>query len=193
MSGEDKHTSSYCLGCIYYAASVGSCDYILIEGKRRPCPGGDGCTERRYVKEKNMGKTKWDIQKGFELFIAGKSDREIALAVGAEASAIGAYRRRYWKIVPSSAVTGGTDEAAGEPEKQSAKTKNEKPASSVQKSGGGDAGSVQRSGGRHKRAFRHGRGVYRKCDPQPVELEGKRKPSCGAKRHCIYAAAIGVN
>lgn len=47
-----------CKGCFYRRGSTEaskSCDYILIEGHRRPCPPGKGCTvkkkERRRKKK----------------------------------------------------------------------------------------------------------------------------------------------
>ena len=40
--------SAYCKGCIYLETEYGeSCGYITIEGKRRGCPAGVGCTKRK--------------------------------------------------------------------------------------------------------------------------------------------------
>ena len=51
-AGADKtgHTVSlkYCDGCFHfgYVGSNAHCDYIGNTGHRRPCPAGEGCTER---------------------------------------------------------------------------------------------------------------------------------------------------
>ena len=39
--------AKYCKGCKYWGSNYGSgcCNYIFIEGHRRPCPPGKGCTE----------------------------------------------------------------------------------------------------------------------------------------------------
>ena len=42
----DKH----CMGCVYYVTATHGwehCAYILIRGKRRPCPPGKLCTEKK--------------------------------------------------------------------------------------------------------------------------------------------------
>ena len=37
-----------CVGCVYLSLSgYPSCNYILMAGKRRPCPAGDGCTVKK--------------------------------------------------------------------------------------------------------------------------------------------------
>lgn len=45
----DKPTGEACRGCAYSFEMAGSCgcQYILVTGRRRPCPAGEGCTERR--------------------------------------------------------------------------------------------------------------------------------------------------
>ena len=41
--------AKYCKGCKYWGSNYGSgcCNYIFIEGHRRPCPTGKDCTEYR--------------------------------------------------------------------------------------------------------------------------------------------------
>ena len=41
-------SSKYCDGCFHfgYVGSNAHCDYIGNTGHRRPCPAGEGCTER---------------------------------------------------------------------------------------------------------------------------------------------------
>ena len=41
--------TAWCEGCLYqkkFTSDMKYCDYICMTGRRRPCPGGDGCTER---------------------------------------------------------------------------------------------------------------------------------------------------
>ena len=42
----------WCRGCKYLSSAgcSGCCDYLLITGKRRPCPIGNDCTVREYNK-----------------------------------------------------------------------------------------------------------------------------------------------
>ena len=52
---EKKVYERACAGCVYFGwvgSYLGCCNYILMEGKRRPCPPGKGCT----VKTKKKGK-----------------------------------------------------------------------------------------------------------------------------------------
>lgn len=41
----------YCFRCYHYCPNSRSCDYIGNMGHRRPCPAGDGCTEKITEKE----------------------------------------------------------------------------------------------------------------------------------------------
>ena len=43
-----RKNDAYCKGCVYRGKTSGdtTCEYILIEKKRRPCKPGDGCTVR---------------------------------------------------------------------------------------------------------------------------------------------------
>jgi hypothetical protein len=58
----DKHKSG-CEGCDYFFGDYESnkcCNYIFIEGKRRPCPPGKDCTvkkERKWHREKKKRST----------------------------------------------------------------------------------------------------------------------------------------
>ena len=47
---ERKVYNKACAGCVYMtfiAGYLGCCDYIFMEGKRRPCPPGKGCTVKK--------------------------------------------------------------------------------------------------------------------------------------------------
>lgn len=90
---------SYCLSCIYYGKSTNTCDYILIEDRCRPCPGGKGCTARRTKKDvkKVMDKPKWDTELGMQMWLEGKSDKEIAEHFGIHHSTVSRIRRKYWE------------------------------------------------------------------------------------------------
>ena len=66
--------SQFCKGCAYqrylngYTRSLeyDYCAYIFVEDKRRPCPPGEGCTEkisRSEWRNKNKFKTQEDYEK----------------------------------------------------------------------------------------------------------------------------------
>ena len=46
--------SEFCTGCRYWDGNSGChcCNYIFIEGHRRPCPPGKGCTVKKLRKNK---------------------------------------------------------------------------------------------------------------------------------------------
>lgn len=47
---EYKDGRKYCVGCWYffgYHDGGKCCNYIFVRGKKRPCPPGKDCTERR--------------------------------------------------------------------------------------------------------------------------------------------------
>lgn len=60
--------SKYCEGCAYRkvftAGSLPYCDYFLMTNKRRPCPGGDGCTVR-ITKREYQEQRLTDAEKAF--------------------------------------------------------------------------------------------------------------------------------
>lgn len=37
---------SWCRTCRYWGAMTQTCDYLLLTGKRRQCPPGEGCTRK---------------------------------------------------------------------------------------------------------------------------------------------------
>ena len=46
-----------CKGCAYWCGgptTIKTCDYMLITGKRRPCPPGEGCTVKKREKRKPL-------------------------------------------------------------------------------------------------------------------------------------------
>lgn len=50
MSPISNENAKYCKGCYYWGGvNVGSvcCNYIFYEDRKRPCPPGKGCTEKR--------------------------------------------------------------------------------------------------------------------------------------------------
>ena len=93
----DNRRGGYCAKCIYYAKSVGSCDYILIAGHPRPCPGGDGCTARVLPGRRKSMKAKWDTMQGYMMHLDGKSDKEIADHFGVAVSSVAHCRKRNWE------------------------------------------------------------------------------------------------
>ena len=96
----------YCRGCGHYRGGSGAwtCEYLLDEGHRRPCPAGEGCTchttitkprPQPFVNPRAPARTpghqpgapapnrKIEPEKARELVAAGKTDAEIAAAFGA--------------------------------------------------------------------------------------------------------------
>lgn len=98
-----------CKGCAYawrpdQKRALWYCTYILYTGMRRPCPPGEGCTERREAGErpggrgpditirrtKKMGKI--DNERAMKLYRDGASDSELATILGVSVSAVGQWR-----------------------------------------------------------------------------------------------------
>lgn len=55
-----KINEQACRGCIYsvrYRTNGYYCDYLTRVGKRRPCPGGKECTERKTYRELQQEKS----------------------------------------------------------------------------------------------------------------------------------------
>ena len=98
MADDRKH-NPYCLSCIYYAPSTMSCDYVFMEDHSRPCPAGAGCTARILKKDvkKKMGKPRWDIALGKQMWEQGMSDTQIAKHFGIAANTVLHQRRSYWE------------------------------------------------------------------------------------------------
>lgn len=92
----------YCEGC-YYCGSAGglhTCDYIFIADRRRPCPGGAGCTVRITRKEMLMNTPSWDADAGYKMWLDGSSDKEISNALHIAVSTVSYRRRKYWEKIP---------------------------------------------------------------------------------------------
>jgi len=102
-------------GCDYMSRATPSCDYFLITGHRRPCPGGQGCTEHTALKKpekhpaeidvvsglpilrKRLKKRKrrytFDTRKALELYRQGLSDPAIGKACGISAASVYNWRK----------------------------------------------------------------------------------------------------
>lgn len=116
-----NNNNSRCLRCIYFGLSTKTCDYILLEGHRRPCPAGDGCTVRRTRKDLNVRKPKWDTELGRLLWLEGKCDGEIADELHIPTSSVTSYRRRHWEkelIRKEDAPPGPPEDEAEEAEEE---------------------------------------------------------------------------
>ena len=88
-----------CQTCYYFCRTTDTCDYWLIADRLRGCPPGAGCLQKISRKGyKKMGYApKWDRASGREMWLAGKSDKEIAEAFGVHVSAVGSVRRKVWE------------------------------------------------------------------------------------------------
>lgn len=97
MDNEKQH-DPWCSKCIYYGRNTRTCDYILMEDTRRPCPPGAGCTARRTSKKvRKVGKPRWDTELGRLLWLDGKSDREIAEEMGVATNTVLHQRKTKWE------------------------------------------------------------------------------------------------
>ena len=90
--------SEFCGGCVYKRGFGvdASCDYIGVTGRPRPCPGGRGCTVKTLEGDeaKMPRQMTFDEEKALTLHGEGRSDGEIADAVGASRTAISSWRNR---------------------------------------------------------------------------------------------------
>lgn len=89
-----------CEGCVYAVLLSGMwcCDYLLMTGRRRPCPPEENCTVRKegdLTKKGSafMKRREWDTEKARALYDQKLSDAEIAGEVGTTASAVAFWRR----------------------------------------------------------------------------------------------------
>lgn len=89
---------AYCNGCYYFGLSHQTCDYWEKADQLRGCPPGKGCTKRITKKEymKMATQKSWNKAAGYEMFKAGKTDKEIGEALGVTAAAVSYYRKKYW-------------------------------------------------------------------------------------------------
>lgn len=80
-------------GCRYLGKAGGlpCCNYYLTTGIRRPCPAGPKCTV--YERKSKMSHKVWSKEQAEALYRDGKTDKEIAAAVGISAVTVGAWRR----------------------------------------------------------------------------------------------------
>lgn len=83
-----------CAGCVYYVKSgeYWLCDYLLRTGHRRPCPFGAGCTAKQTEEGNHL--KKWDKATALKLWEEGKTDPEIAEAVGVALNTVYQWRRK---------------------------------------------------------------------------------------------------
>ena len=82
------------------------CGYILRAGESRGCDPGPGCNKYRPKKGKKPAsirvskrkgpRSQWDMEKGRQMWKDGKTDQEIADALGVHRETVGKTRRRKW-------------------------------------------------------------------------------------------------
>lgn len=88
---------SYCVGCshrVQLDPSTSCCNYMIDTGMRRPCASGYGCVCHTNPKsEKKRGRASdWDKALAYKLFKEGKTDKEIATAVGKSKNTVQRWR-----------------------------------------------------------------------------------------------------
>ncbi len=86
------------------------CGYLLQTGKMRGCDPGPECSRYQRGQRRQRGsgaglrnygqkqgpKFKWDAEAGRRMWLEGKTDREIADALGTRRDNVGFVRRKYW-------------------------------------------------------------------------------------------------
>lgn len=95
--------------CVYRMIVVDGtymCGFILVEDELRGCDPGPGCTRYRTgtkakttftIKPRGVRAT-WDTDAGYRMYLEGKTDRQIADALGmGSARKISEYRKRQWE------------------------------------------------------------------------------------------------
>lgn len=90
-------------GCSFKGANTNTCDYILITGQRRGCPGGPLCIRYKPVNERKreapplptrFKKGNPGLFVAFEsLYEEGFSDQQIADALGVSKDMVAKWRR----------------------------------------------------------------------------------------------------
>lgn len=97
MPVTNNRLAKHCVGCWFLGRSLGNCDYLEVMGKRRPCPGGKGCTVKRNDPPPGYeDMVRWNVEYAKRLYERGASDSEIAKAVGASIAELKSYRKRKW-------------------------------------------------------------------------------------------------
>ena len=86
----------YCTGCDHFKKSSGilMCDYLLDTGTRRPCSAGAGCSCHTGFQRKKLS-VRLDARRAGEMYYAGKTDDQIAKAMGVAESTVQAWRRKH--------------------------------------------------------------------------------------------------
>lgn len=95
-----------CDGCYYYrsangnATSLFTCDYILMEDHRRPCPPGNRCAVKRVEKRKTSNggrRATWDTERGYRMYLSGVKQTDIAKELGTSAANVHYAMVNIWK------------------------------------------------------------------------------------------------
>ena len=86
-----------CDGCVFLRNYL--CNYLLMMDVRRGCPGGAECDKKMTKKEFfAMGMQKdWDKKAGKAMWAAGRSDADIAKAMGVTQGTINYFRKKHWE------------------------------------------------------------------------------------------------
>lgn len=90
--------------CAYFGTNTKTCDYILITGQRRGCPGGRLCERYKSVNARHrkipqlsstFKKERSGLYTAFEtMYAEGFSDVQIAEALGVSRDTVSSWRRK---------------------------------------------------------------------------------------------------
>lgn len=97
MSIELTEQTVPCRGCVYFAETTKTCDYILMTEHCRPCPPGRACTVKSEpLRKKKTARGRLDRDATLRaLYKEGKNDREISDLLGYSTGAILNWRQRH--------------------------------------------------------------------------------------------------
>lgn len=95
--------------CDYYAITTGTCDYILITGRRRGCPCGKDCIRYRNSGVKRGGAA-FNNDLAYNLWKQKKKQGEIAEILGVSVSTVSQWMRRE-KLKPNGIKTWDKEKA----------------------------------------------------------------------------------
>lgn len=85
-----------CEGCYFLSNYFGCCNYLIYTEKRRPCPGGEGCTVKTTQTPESWEKViLWDTVLAQKLYSQGATDAEISKACHAPIGQVKAFRSRH--------------------------------------------------------------------------------------------------
>lgn len=176
---ENAVCTKRCAGCFFQGRSTGTCDYVFIMNRRRPCPPGAECTEMVTEREMAMRKASWDVNEGKKMYERGMSDAVIADYFRIPTGTVTSYRRKHWeKAAP---VTGTAPKAEPPKARFSLQGMEPVPPAEIQNTGADEVTPAQQeeSPGAGQYDFDYTAGLQEPADPAAAAdpaPAGEKKP-----------------